>query len=74
MITSDTRAPSTPGALERFLDRHLAEFVRRQAAERAVEGPDRRPRGANDDNVVLHENLLDPWLARGDPPASCAIL
>ena len=46
------------GALQRLLDRHLAQFVGRQAAKRAVEGADRRARGADDDDVVLHGNLL----------------
>ena len=48
------------GALERGLDRGLAELVRRQIGEGAVEGPDRRARGADNDDVVLHSELS--WL------------
>ena len=42
------------GALERGLDRDLAELVRRQVGECPVECADRRARRADDDDVVLH--------------------
>ena len=43
------------GPLQRRLDGDLAQFVRRQIGESAVKGTDRRTRGADDDDVVLHE-------------------
>ena len=49
-ITSDTSPGSTPRALERGLDGDLAQLVRRQAGQRAVERADRRARGAGDDD------------------------
>ena len=42
------------GALERLLDRDLAQFMRRQARKGPVESTDRRPRGADDDDIVCH--------------------
>ena len=43
-----------PGALQRFLDRDLAQFVGRQAGEPAIEGADRGARRADDDDIVFH--------------------
>ena len=42
------------GTLECRLDRHLAEFVRRQIRKRPVERADRRACRTNDDDVVCH--------------------
>ena len=39
------------GAAQGFDDRDLAELVRRQAGEAAVEGPDRGPRRARNDDI-----------------------
>ncbi len=58
MMTSLTRSPVTPGALQRRLDRRLAELVRRQIGEGPVEGADRRAGSAHDDDVVFHPKLL----------------
>ncbi len=46
-----------PGALQRLDDRHLPEFVRRKARERAAERPNRGAGGAGDDDLV-HRPLL----------------
>ena len=46
------------GALQRRLNRDLAELMRRQIGEGPVEGADRRAGGADDDDVVLHPKLL----------------
>jgi hypothetical protein len=43
-----------PSALERLLDRDLAQFVCRQRRERPIESPDRRAGCADDDNIVSH--------------------
>ena len=49
------------GPLERRLDGDLAERMRRQARQRAVEGANRRPRRADDDNIfVFHTDLHYP--------------
>ena len=48
------------GALERALDRDRAELVRGKAGESAVEGADRRARGAGDHDVCHGEFS---WLA-----------
>ena len=42
------------GALERLLDRDLAQFMRGQAGKRTVEGANRRAGRADDDDIVLH--------------------
>ena len=57
-MTSATSAALDAGALERRLDRDLAELVGRQVGEGAVEGADRRAGGADDDDVVFHGKLL----------------
>ena len=47
------------GALERLLDRDLAQFMGRQAGKRPVERADRRAGRADDDDIVFHcENSL----------------
>ena len=61
MMTSDTFGALDAGALERLLDGDLAQFVGRQTGECPVEGADRRPRGADDDDVVLHGNTPVSW-------------
>ena len=48
------------GALERALDRGLAEIVSRDGAERAVERADGSTRRASDDDVGCHEFLRRP--------------
>ena len=54
------------GALQRGLDGDLAERMRRQARQRAVEGANRRPRRADDDNLFLfHTSLQLPQGAQG---------
>ena len=68
-MTSETSPALDAGALERLLDGDLAQLVRRQAAECPVEGADRRARGADDDDVVLHGNLLSVRLAAVRHPA-----
>src|SRR5262249_2051439 len=42
------------GAFEAFGDRHLSEFVRRQARQSSIERTNWRAGGAHDDDVVLH--------------------
>ena len=54
MMTSETCAALDAGALERRLDGDLAQLMGRQGRKRPVEGSDRRARGADDDDVVLH--------------------
>ena len=60
---------STFGAPHRLRDRDLAEFMRRQAGQPAVERPDRRAGGAGDDDVG-HRDLLKGitpmWAAIGE--------
>ena len=46
------------GPLERRLDGDLAQGMRRQARQRAVEGANRRPRRADDDNLFLFHTSL----------------
>ena len=53
------------GAAQRLDDRDLAELVRRQAGEPAVEGSDRGAGGAGDDDIG-HEGLLAG--SAGAPP------
>src|SRR6185312_15481529 len=43
------------GALQRRLDRDLAELMRGEVGEGPVECADRRARRADDDDVVLHD-------------------
>ena len=63
-MTSETSFPSTAGALQCGLDGDLAELVRRQVRESPVKGADRRARGADNDDVVLHDVLLvSLWIA-----------
>ena len=50
-MTSSTSSGCDAGALQRRDDRRLAELVRRHVGEGAVEGADRRARGAGDDDV-----------------------
>ena len=57
MMTSETLAALDPGALERLLDRDLAQFMGRQAGKRAVERADRGAGGADDDDVVFHREF-----------------
>ena len=57
MITSET-ACRRSGALQRRLDRDLAQFMGRQVAQSAVERADRRARRGDDDDVVCHGTLL----------------
>jgi hypothetical protein len=54
MMTSRHLRRLDAGALEGLLDGGLAQFVRGQTRESAVEGPDRRPCGADDDDIVFH--------------------
>ena len=51
MMTSLTSLGVDLGAAQRLDDRDLAELVRRQAGEPAVEGADRGAGGAGDDDV-----------------------
>ena len=55
----DLRDPAAldAGALERLLDRDLAQLMGRKAAKRPVEGANRRAGGADDDDVVLHREI-----------------
>ena len=46
------------GTLQRGLDGDLAKGMRRQARQRAVEGANRRPRRADDDNIFLFHTSL----------------
>ena len=59
------------GALEGALDRRGAELVRRSVGEGAVEGPDRRPGGADDDDIGRHGCslglMLTAWPVCGRP-------
>ncbi len=52
MITSETRAAFDAGALQRRLDRGLAEIMGWHGGERAVERADRRAGGTDDDDIV----------------------
>ena len=58
MITSLTRAALDAGALQRRLDRDLAQLMSRQVCKCPVESADRRAGGAHDDDVVFHPKLL----------------
>ena len=62
MMTSEMAWRFDARAVERRGNRDLAEFMRRQACQCAVEGADRRARGADDDDVVPHNKT--PCMAR----------
>ncbi len=51
-MTSSTSPSLDAGPLDRRLDRHLAEFVRGKAGERAIERTDRGAGGAGDDDRI----------------------
>ena len=57
-MTSDTSFGSTCGAAQRLDDRDLAELVRRQAGEPAIERADRGAGGAGDDDIGHRSDLL----------------
>ena len=54
MITSETRAPSTPARSSAALIATLPSSWAGKARERAVECADRRAGRADDDDVVFH--------------------
>ena len=58
MMTSETRAPSTPARSSAALIAVRPSSWAGTAGEGAVEGADRRARGADDDDVVFHGKLL----------------
>src|SRR5262249_41156712 len=60
-----------PGALQRGLDRDLAQLVRRQIGERPVECANRRARRADDDDVGLHTLLPVVGGATARRPRRC---
>ena len=55
-MTSETSCRLHFGALQRGLDRDLAQLMRRHIGEGAVERADRRACARNDDDV-FHQNL-----------------